>query len=435
MADFSVEFGNVKNSAENFNEIAKKLQSIAQESNSTFSKLRGSFVSKHIRSINSAGINEDIICCANSFEKLSKAVQNAASVYQKYEKAILSGDISDINTGATSDGKHTNDQFVKFSKYMSSNDALKNVRFRLLERFGYVFSHIGVWEFLKHTVGLEDYDKKIREDAIRNTIKRSQNIKLEIDSAELEAVSKLSNYEDIMRALLSARGLSNERIDAIFKAAGTEGLTNLGKLAATGKEGIEAAVFLMQDYNCAIEQLEKMRDGMIAAGADEYVDSVNNVISQYENKFATIGGSLVDGAFESFIDEVGSLASGGAYSVVTLAIDGVSAVTGLDGHSEAVMNLEINDGYVNAVTQAYNSYANKLRLGDYTQADVQKCQEMFEIAKSAQLNQLEDMAKICKGDDLLTVQSQIDELKRTNWDGSINPSSSSGKTSGGGSSW
>lgn len=60
-----------------------------------------------------------------------------------------------------------------------------------------------------------------------------------------------------MRALLSARGLSNERIDAIFKAAGTEGLTNLGKLAATGKEGIEAAVFLMQDYNCAIEQLEK----------------------------------------------------------------------------------------------------------------------------------------------------------------------------------
>ncbi len=422
MADFSVDFGNVKNSAENFNEISKKLQRIAQESNSTFSKLRRSFVSKHIRSINSAGINEDIICCANSFEKLSKAAQEASSVYQKYEKAILSGDIPGESTGNSSGGKQTNDKFVNFSKYMSSSDALKNVKFRLLERFGYVFSHIGVWEFLKHTVGMEDYDKKIRENAIRNTIKRTQNINVEVDSTELDMVSQLSNYEDIMRALLSVRGISGERIDAIFEAAGTNGITNLGKLASTGKRGIEIVLFMIQDYNSAIEQLEKMRDGMIAAGADEYAESVSNVIDQYNNKFASISGSLIDGAVEKIIEEAAAKVSGGAYTAVTLAIDGVSAVTGLDEHSEAVMNLEINDGYVNAVTQAYNSYANKLRLGDYTQADVQKCQEMFEIAKSAQLNQLEDMAKICKGDDLLTVQSQIDELKRTNWDGSVDPS-------------
>lgn len=421
MADFSVDFASIKNSAEDFTEMSKRLQRVAQESISIFIKLRTSFVSSHINSIKSTEINYSINSCADALKNMSKAAETAADTYKKYENKILSGDVLGENKEAVDREKYKDHNFVKFSQYMSTSEALKNVNFKFLSRLGYAVSHIGLLEFFKHTFGAEGYDETLIENAIKATIERNQNINTEVDSVELEAVSNISHYEDFINFLLISRGVSEESIEKIMEELGENGIKNLGKIASVGKQGIQTVLYLLQDYNSAIDQLEEMKICMEEAGATEYVKCVNNVINEYNNKLETIKNSVFDEAADQIIEKIGDLASGGAYSAVTFTVQGVSDISGLTDYSESVMNLEMNDGYVNAVTQTYTHYANKLKLGDYTQLDVEKCQKAFEVAKAAQLNQLEDMAAVCKGTELEKVREQIDLLERTNWDGTVNP--------------
>ena len=242
-----------------------------------------------------------------------------------------------------------------------------------------------------------------------------------MDSVELEAVSKISNYKDVLNFILISKNVSAERINKVLDTLDDKSIKNLGKLASTGKKGIEIVSYLLQDYSSAIEQLEIMRIRMITAGATEYVDCVNNVIHEYEHKMCTVGGDIFDEIADKGIDRVADAVSGGAYSAVKFAVRGVSDISGLTDYSESVLNLEMNDGYVNAVTQTYQHYANRLKMGDYNDNVVASCQESFIVAKAAQLNQLEDMAAVCKGDKLQKIKEQIDLLERTNWDGSVNP--------------
>lgn len=181
-----------------------------------------------------------------------------------------------------------------------------------------------------------------------------------------------------------------------------KGMGKVSKAIKHGELTTEYVEYLLTDYTKNAEYLETLKAGLNSTETDNAVllKVVDGLQVEYSNKWV---GTFVK-ASEKTIEELGGktigaaadLASGGLYSLVDLGKDIANEITGLNDEVDSLESLYGMHQYSNDLISSYDYYADKIRSGDFTEDDLTRCKSLFELTKSAKIEEYQAMIDLTK---------------------------------------
>ena len=118
---------------------------------------------------------------------------------------------------------------------------------------------------------------------------------------------------------------------------------------------------------------------------------------------------------EAGLGYVSSLATGGLLAFAVEAQGLVFELTGATAKGDQLASIYASDKYSSDLIRSYEYYFNKVKSGDYTQEDVRMCEYMFELAKTAKINEYTTIKnEFSTKDGASYLREKIDELEEMN---------------------
>ena len=248
------------------------------------------------------------------------------------------------------------------------------------------------------------------------------------------AAAEMMNDSDKCKALL--RGIiddltGTEYMD-IIPSDGETVLKNAKKLAelggyedtadmiemfqkATGYT--EDADRILKDYSENIEMLESLKS--VAPGSSMLNKHVDNLIAEYQNQFkADVVDYLKSNAEKGIVKGVDTLL-GTKFGMVTKVLDKTLGQTGtMKGLDKVIHVSEMRTDAINGFQKA----AEKIRSGNFTETDMTKYQNSFNVAKSLTIEQYKGMLEYygkdtSQGRHIAERLSQLEQMSCQNFTG------------------
>ena len=248
------------------------------------------------------------------------------------------------------------------------------------------------------------------------------------------AAAEMMNDPDKCKALL--RGIMDDLTGTaymdIIPSDGETVLKNAKKLAelggyedtadmiemfqkATGYT--EDADRILKDYSENIEMLESLKS--VAPGSSMLNKHVDNLIAEYQNQFkADVVDYLKSNAEKGIVKGVDTLL-GTKFGMVTKVLDKTLGQTGtMKGLDKVIHVSEMRTDAINGFQKA----AEKIRSGNFTETDMTKYQNSFNVAKSLTIEQYKGMLEYygkdtSQGRHIAERLSQLEQMSCQNFTG------------------
>ena len=248
------------------------------------------------------------------------------------------------------------------------------------------------------------------------------------------AAAEMMNDPDKCKALLrgSIDDLTGTEYMDIIPSDGETVLKNAKKLAelggyedtadmiemfqkATGYT--EDADRILKDYSENIEMLESLKS--VAPGSSMLNKHVDNLIAEYQNQFkADVVDYLKSNAEKGIVKGVDTLL-GTKFGMVTKVLDKTLGQTGtMKGLDKVIHVSEMRTDAINGFQKA----AEKIRSGNFTETDMTKYQNSFNVAKSLTIEQYKGMLEYygkdtSQGRHIAERLSQLEQMSCQNFTG------------------
>lgn len=223
-----------------------------------------------------------------------------------------------------------------------------------------------------------------------------------------EFVEMIDNSSDDLKSLKNLKKIDAEAFD------------RLGKIASYGETGVEIVEIIFTDYAETIESLEQMKKGLQAvSGNQEIINYIDEIIYEYDNKVCTVAevtlSKVMEEGAEAGLGYVSTLGTGGLLAFAVEAQGLVFELTGATAKGDQLASIYASDKYSSDLIRSYEYYFNKVKSGDYTQEDVRMCEYMFDLAKTAKINEYTTIKNEFSTDDAAgDLREKIDELEEMN---------------------
>lgn len=279
----------------------------------------------------------------------------------------------------------------------------------------------GVKSLINHQFGKDDMNDEAYKASIIAIINNIVEYDLDLDF-EKEALSTIKtinstckDYNDFCELMRK-----NKETTKYIKMIDDKSFEKIGKLVSYGTKGVETVEIIFTDYGKTIAALEKMRDGLIAVNGDKKtIDYCNELIDEYNNKFSKVVDIVWDTAVDKSIDDgldvITNISTGGLFNIANTAHDFIWDISGITSDGDALASIYASANYSYNLIESYNYYANKLRSGDYTDDDIENCKMMFELSKTAKLEELKKIKRLTKKEYQEEIDFQIESLENMTW--------------------
>lgn len=427
MSEFLVDFKGVRSNIDKLNALAGRVQNIADESQDIMSDLKLAFSLRIAISLQRIMLYNKTNGGASQIKFLANAANNALNFYQSYETNIEKY-AHECPVGE----KYEDSDFANLRDFVFTDTFLDN-RNETLDGILFALTRpitSGIKSVInKHLLDGDD----MNDEAYKDTIKRMVENMLKnnswgavYDGADnvLEigkmTVDGISNYDDFCKLLIK-NGESYKYLSGLSNNS----FKNLGMLVSLGQEGVEAAELLINNYVENIAALNAMKEGLKAVNGDaRAIGYIDEIIHEYTYKYETIMNNVCEWAAETGTD-VGigvatGAATGGILPIVDYAQSTIYDIMGVTDKGDALAGVYASQHYSDDLVNAYEMYADKLKSGNYTQADVDMCKQMFELAKAAKIDEYTNIQTLCNdAEDKRIISEEIAKLESLQWDGSV----------------
>ena len=264
------------------------------------------------------------------------------------------------------------------------------------------------------------------DEAYKNTIATlvdsyvKKNVDFTVSKQIMSCISKyLPGSKDIYDDLVKI--LENEGYDwAEFSALLGEECEVFLDIIKYSPEIMENFEIILNDYTHTIAVLHEMKEGLrVVNGNERTIEYIDSLIDDYNYKFKTVlknaAACVVDEVFERAIEYLAGVATGG---LLTLAIDAQGLIfyaTGATSKGDKLADIYISNQYSDDLISVYEYYLEKIKSGDYTQDDVDKCKQFFEIAKQAKIQEYRNIIEFSDKDSKEILEEEIDRLEDLSW--------------------
>lgn len=179
----------------------------------------------------------------------------------------------------------------------------------------------------------------------------------------------------------------------------------------------EDADRILKDYSENIEMLESLKS--VAPGSSMLNKHVDNLIAEYQNQFkADVVDYLKSNAEKGIVKGVDTLL-GTKFGMVTKVLDKTLGQTGtMKGLDKVIHVSEMRTDAINGFQKA----AEKIRSGNFTETDMTKYQNSFNVAKSLTIEQYKGMLEYygkdtSQGRHIAERLSQLEQMSCQNFTG------------------
>lgn len=179
----------------------------------------------------------------------------------------------------------------------------------------------------------------------------------------------------------------------------------------------EDADRILKDYSENIEMLESLKS--VAPGSSMLNKHVDNLIAEYQNQFkADVVDYLKSNAEKGIVKGVDTLL-GTKFGMVTKVLDKTLGQTGtMKGLDKVIHVSEMRTDAINGFQKA----AEKIRSGNFTETDMTKYQNSFNVAKSLTIEQYKSMLEYygkdtSQGRHIAERLSQLEQMSCQNFTG------------------
>lgn len=279
----------------------------------------------------------------------------------------------------------------------------------------------------KGEVGLDSSTDK----AYKNTIAKlvDSYIKKNVDFSVSKKVAGFINdyvrgskgiYDDLAN-ILTEEGYELSEFNALFGEDCKFFLdTNLDGLIKYSPEIMDNLEIIFNDYTQSIAVLLEIREGLLLVDGNEMaIDYIDSLIHDYNYKLETVlknaSAVCVDEGMDAAFDFLSTAATGG---LLKLAIDAQGLIfnlTGATSKGDKLAEIYISNQYSSDLVSVYEHYLEKIRTGDYTQEDVEKCKHFFELAKEAKIQEYKNIIEFSDDDSKEILEEEIERLEDLSW--------------------
>ncbi len=287
-------------------------------------------------------------------------------------------------------------------------------------------------------IGENMNEKAVRnsiETLIKNTLKNKyksagsmDGFTVSLTAKEFENFKKVVDYIDAQKDFLSKDEIAQllgmdaqeiqecEYLDFLCDQTELSSIEFLSKgLGAV--ENIEVASQmigrLLNDYSKDLELLENIRTAMKESGYNQKVvdETINTIERNYKNQATSamliglekVCEESVDAALEEALPLL---------NLFTAAKDFGCVISDLGDKTENLEMIYTTNHYSYALNDRYNYYADIIRSGEYTQADVDQCNIYFELARNAKIQEYGAMINL--------YESALKDAGDSKWTGDFN---------------
>lgn len=144
------------------------------------------------------------------------------------------------------------------------------------------------------------------------------------------------------------------------------------------------------DYSVRIESLEAIRAAMCGSTYDNeiVVRCIDEMLEEYRCKSVAMMKELIDYIADKGLDAALKNA-GSPLKQFLSAKDDIDKLTGAQDIADALRRIYGSANYSYALVSRYDEYAARIRSGNYTQEDVDACNQYFELARQARIKECE----------------------------------------------
>lgn len=276
----------------------------------------------------------------------------------------------------------------------------------------------------------KSYEEQIMKKSLSGILQNVSNNDIETTEIPDEVkyiVKILKEGGDIKELHLSEKSKkSNIYKHLIENEEFYKGMGKVSKAIKNGELTTEYVEYLLTDYSKNVEYLETLKAGLDSTEADNAVllKVVDDLQTEYSNKWAGTFVKTYEKAIEKGVDELINLVpTGRLYSLVDLGKDIANEITGLNDEVDSLESLYGMHQYSNDLISSYDYYADKIRSGDFTEDDLTRCKNLFELTKSAKIEEYQAMIDLTKDSSQKKVlEKEMQQLNNmsytTSWAGS-----------------
>lgn len=269
------------------------------------------------------------------------------------------------------------------------------------------------------------------DEAYKNTIVAlvDSYIKKNVDfSVSKKVVGFINNYirgskgiYDDIADVLSNDGYDLSEFNALFGEECKFFLdTNLDGLIKYSPEIMDNLEIIFNDYTQTVVVLHEIKEGLkIVDGNEMAIEYIDSLINDYNYKLKTVfknaSACVVDEGVDAAFDFLSTVATGG---LLKLAIDAqglIFNVTGATSKGDKLAEIYISNQYSDDLVSVYEYYLEKIRTGDYTKDDVDRCKQFFELAKQAKIQEYRNIIEFSDKDSKDILEEEIDRLEDLSW--------------------
>lgn len=325
-------------------------------------------------------------------------LDNGLGAFQKFtEKYILGKEIPIIKLGETADRKMVRESIEKLLESVTPDTGNE------LEEYLNTTSNGKLMELVVSALDANSYKnlKKLIDEAVATGKAISES----------EVAALLNMTVDEFTESDFSRLLNNQEAIKIFKETSDMLDDSLGKLEdVKDKYELikEIGGYIFNDYTEYVEKLELIKESLLKQGYTN--DELNVLVDEMIDKYKYKIGTAIERTCNEFVNHyagdyiagvsvmnsnAGTLSSSYGMLKVYLGIkDLAMGVTGTSSDMDKVDTIYATETYVKQLEASYYEYKQKVRSGDYTEADLSKCNQYHDLAKNAKLQQLNVMKEL-----------------------------------------
>ena len=295
------------------------------------------------------------------------------------------------------------------------------------------------WDYAAITLsGWNDPFKKITGQYEKSIIEKNLAELL----MKMNGQSKIKELPETMKQAIDLFKKTGKWNEAFYKdnKALVDGMGGISKLLKYGNKGLEAVEYIFTDYSSNVETLQMLKnsnindpvistvvDEMITKYTDKFTGSVNNVLS-----------SCLEDATNKGIEKVmEKVAGGGVFSVISLASDIITNVSGIDEYAGKLETNAASQIYSFNFRTKYESLMTKVSSGQYTENELLDAEKYFNLTKASLIQEYESGIDIANtAEQKAQLQTDLSCLNNLKFgDSYSNDSVSVGAGNNGGGGW
>lgn len=420
MADFSVKTEALATASSNLQNISERIDSIASQVSTVLKNTRRTGAEAITRLAKDTIIAASIGICRDDMKNLSTLLGNVVDLYNTSENYVINKNFKaaeEYMNGFSNDGFVDLDEFDLTRIYLDGrNDTGDAIIFALTRPLT-----DGVKSLFNKIAGGDDFNDEVFKETILRMLANSEPKKYD-----------LSGLKDLISFANDTGGTSVDITDSLLKALGEDGLdeliggmegkavSNLSTILTAGESGVEILELYINDYANTISSLETMKAGLQAVGGDQRtIDYIDELIGEYNNKFSTSVETVTETLVDYGVDEALTLATeaatGGLFPIADALHGGIWNAFDLTDKGESLAGVYASTYYSDDLVAAYEHYAEKLQSGNYTQSDVDMCKSMFEMARSAKIDEYTNIKANVGKEDREFIDKEIARLQSLTW--------------------